>query len=112
MSGYGDPFCRGAFPWGKEDKQLTSFYRKLGLMRRNSPAFKSGEFVPVYADFGDIAYIRKRGENEVLVAVNRWHEPSEIEIPERFNDAKVIFGHKPKNGILNLNGEDFAVLEL
>ena len=112
MSGYGDPFCRGGFPWGAEDKELTAFYKKLGQFRRNSPVFASGEFVPVYANFGDIVYIRKRGENEVLVAVNRWHEPSEIEIPGKFNAAKVIFGNKPKNGKLNLNKEDFAVLEL
>lgn len=112
MSGYGDPFCRSAFPWGKEDKELTAFYKKLGQMRRNSPAFKSGEFIPVCADFGDIAYIRKKGKSEVLVAVNRWQEPSEIEIPEKFNNAKVIFGNKPSNGKLNLNKEDFAVLEL
>lgn len=112
MSGYGDPFCRAGFPWGKEDKELTEFYKKLGQMRRNSSVFKSGEFVPVYANFGDIVYIRKKGKSEVLVAVNRWHEPSELQIPERFNNAKVIFGHKPKNGKLNLNKEDFAVLEL
>ncbi len=112
MSGYGDPFCRGGFPWGAEDKALTDFYKKLGQFRRNSPVFASGEFIPVYANFGDIVYIRKKGENEVLVAVNRWHEPSEIEIPDKFNTAKVIFGNKPKNGKLNLNGEDFAILEL
>lgn len=112
MSGYGDPFCRAGFPWGAEDKALTDFYKKLGQFRRNSPVFKSGEFIPVYANFGDIVYIRKKGKNEVLVAVNRWQEPSEIKIPEKFNTAKVIFGNKPNNGILNLNGEDFAVLEL
>ncbi len=112
MSGYGDPFCRGCFPWGAEDKELTAFYKKLGQFRRRSPVFASGEFVPVYANFGDIVYIRKKGKNEVLVAVNRWHEPSEIEIPDKFDNAKVIFGNKPKNGKLNLNKEDFAVLEL
>lgn len=112
MSGYGDPFCRAGFPWGAEDKALTDFYKKLGQFRRNSPVFKSGEFIPVYANFGDIVYIRKKGKNEVLVAVNRWQEPSEIKIPEKFNTAEVIFGNKPNNGILNLNGEDFAVLEL
>ena len=34
------------------------------------------------------------------------------QFPEKFNSAKVIFGNKPKNGKLNLNKEDFAVLEL
>ena len=112
MSGYGDPFCRAAFPWGKEDKELTDFYKKLGQFRKSCPAFKSGDFIPVYANEGGIAYIRKKRKSEVLVAVNRGNEPCELEIPEKFNSAKVIFGNKPKNGVLNLNKEDFAVLAL
>ena len=112
MSGYGDPFCRAAFPWGKEDIELTDFYKKLGQFRKSCPAFKSGEFIPVYADASGIAYIRKKRKSEVLVAVNRGSEPCELDIPEKFNSAKVIFGNKPKNGVLNLNKEDFAVLAL
>ena len=112
MTGYGDPFCRAAFPWGKENNELTEFYKKLGSFRRKNPVFASGEFIPVYANFGDIVFIRKKGKNAVLVAVNRWHEPSEIEIPKEFSDAKPVFGNKPVMGKLNLNKEDFAVLEL
>ena len=112
MSGYGDPFCRAAFPWGKEDNELTDFYKKLGQFRKSCPAFKSGDFIPVYSNEGGIAYIRKKRKSEVLVAVNRGNEPCELEIPEKFNSAKVIFGNKPKNGVLNLNKEDFAVLAL
>ena len=112
MSGYGDPFCRAAFPWGKEDRELTDFYKKLGQFRKSCPAFKSGDFIPVYSNEGGIAYIRKKRKSEVLVAVNRGNEPCELEIPEKFNSAKVIFGNKPKNGVLNLNKEDFAVLAL
>ena len=29
MQGYGDPFCRGTYPWGKEDKDLLNFYSFL-----------------------------------------------------------------------------------
>ncbi|MGN0494486.1 MAG: glycoside hydrolase family 13 protein, partial [Acutalibacteraceae bacterium] len=112
MSGFGDPFCRAGFPWGSENKELTEFYKALGQFRKKSPVFKSGEFIPVHADTGNIVYLRKKGKREVLVAVNRGGEPSEIQIPEKFNTAKIIFGHKPINGVLNLNKEDFAVLEL
>lgn len=112
LTGYGDPFCRGGFPWGKENRELTEFYKKLGNFRRKNPVFASGEFVPVYANYGDIVFIRKKDEKAVLVAVNRWHEPSEIEIPKEFLSAKTVFGNKPTSGKLNLNKEDFAVLEL
>ena len=112
MTGYGDPFCRAAYPWGKENSELVGFYKKLGQFRRGSTVFASGDFVPVYANYGDIVYIRRKSKNAVLVAVNRWHEPSEQEIPHEFDKAKVIFGNKPENGRLKLNREDFAVLAL
>ena len=110
MQGYGDPFCRAAYPWGKENEDLLQFYKKLGEVRRNNKAFVSGEFLPVYANFGDIVYIRRNENNKVLVAVNRWHEPSKIEIPEEFSTAKTVFGAQFDGKNLNLKGEDFEIL--
>lgn len=112
LTGYGDPFCRAAYPWGGEDRKLLEFYKKLGKFRRSCPAFDAGEFIPVYANFGDIVFIRKKGSSAALIAVNRWHEPSEIEIPAEFSASEVIFGNKPDGGRLKLNKEDFAVLML
>ncbi len=110
MQGYGDPFCRAAYPWGKENEDLLEFYKKLGEVRRNNKAFVSGEFLPVYVNFGDIVYIRRNENNKVLVAVNRWHEPSKIEIPEEFSTAKTVFGAQFDGRNLNLKGEDFEIL--
>ncbi len=62
MQGYGDPFCRAGYPWGKENTELLDFYKKLGTFRRSSPVFASGEFEPIYANFGDIVYIRRKGK--------------------------------------------------
>lgn len=112
MQGYGDPFCRAGYPWGKENKDLLNFYKKLGQVRRNNKAFVSGEFIPVYANFGDIVYIRQNKNNKVLVAVNRWHEPSNIEIPKGFENAKTVFGGEFNGKNLKLKGEDFEILIL
>ena len=112
MTGYGDPFCRACFPWGSENAELTDFYKKLGTFRRENPVFKSGGFIPVYADSGCIAYIRRKGKSAVLTAVSCRYEPLVIDIPADFNSSKVIFGNKPENGKLKLNREDFAVLAL
>ena len=41
MEGYGDPYCRGTYPWGGGDQDLLAFYRKLGNLRlRFREAFK------------------------------------------------------------------------
>ena len=112
LTGHGDPFCRAAYPWGKEDKELLKFYQKLGQFRRSSSAFKSGEFVPYYANFGEIAYMRKSTDETVLVACTRWHEQTVITIPKEFDNAEVVFGEKPKNGVLTLRPFGFTVLTL
>ncbi|MBR3423884.1 MAG: glycoside hydrolase family 13 protein, partial [Clostridia bacterium] len=48
--GYGDPFCRATFPWGKEDKDLISYFKKEGAERRKEPLLERGLFEIVYLD--------------------------------------------------------------
>ncbi len=33
LEGYRDPFCRGTYPWGREDASLIQWYKTLGEMR-------------------------------------------------------------------------------
>ena len=33
MEGYGDPYCRGTYPWGLENGEILDFYKKLGAAR-------------------------------------------------------------------------------
>ena len=112
MEGYGDPFCRATYPWGNENKELLKFYQKLGQFRRNSSAFKSGEFVPYYANFGEIVYMRKSKEETVLVAATRWSESVTVNIPPEFENAEVVFGNKPKNNTLTLEPFGYTILHL
>lgn len=84
VEGYGDPFCRATYPWGRENKELLDFYKALGKFRRSNQAFKEGDFVPVYSDDTAVAYIRTDGENSVLTAVNIGSEPVCVQLPEEF----------------------------
>ncbi len=111
MQGYGDPFCRGTYPWGKENTELLEFYKKLGRFRTNNSAFRSGEFIPLISNDNTVAYIRKSGENAVLVAVNNSDSQIELEIPPEFSKATNIFGNKPINNNLTIESKSFVVLE-
>ncbi|NLD82530.1 MAG: glycoside hydrolase family 13 protein [Clostridiales bacterium] len=42
MQGSSDPFCRGAFPWGREDQALQESIRQILWRRRRSPAMQTG----------------------------------------------------------------------
>ncbi|MBQ5746312.1 MAG: glycoside hydrolase family 13 protein, partial [Clostridia bacterium] len=69
MEGYGDPFCRLPFPWGKEDEELLDFYRELGAFRRSHPALKDGSFKFTHIDESFLEYERVKGEDKVRVRI-------------------------------------------
>ena len=110
MEGYGDPFCRAGYPWGKEDADLLTFYRKLGEMRRENKAFSEGEFIPLYSEIGYISFIRRCDGNEVFVCVNRWHEAATVSLPDGFSNGKTIFGNEPDGDKITVDGFGISVI--
>lgn len=112
VEGWGDPFCRAAYPWGRENREMLDFYRWLGDIRKNSGVFINGEFEPVLGGLGVIAYVRKNADSKLLIAVNRWREDDTIDIPSEFSDAEVIYGARPVDGKLKIAKEDFAILKI
>ena len=112
MQGFGDPFCRGAYPWGNENTDLLKFYKKLGTIRRENTVFASGDFYPVHASLGEFVFIRKKGNEQVLIAASRWHENTTVTIPPEFAKAKCLMGEKPTGTTLNLSPYGYSVLKL
>ncbi|MBO5873349.1 MAG: glycoside hydrolase family 13 protein [Clostridia bacterium] len=112
LEGYGDPFCRAAYPWGKENNELLSYYKKLGAIRKNNAVFKEGAFVPEYEGLGSISYLRQDENNKILIAVNRWHETDLITIPEEFKNAELLLGSRPSGTTLELEPYGFSVIKI
>ncbi len=92
MQGYGDPFCRGGYPWGKEDNEILEFYRTLGKIRRECSAFREGEFVPHLCRLGLFSFERVDNNESVFVAVNRWCEEELLPLPEGYENAVALLG--------------------
>ena len=42
LQGSSDPFCRGTFPWGRENRELQQKIREILWQRRRSPALQTG----------------------------------------------------------------------
>lgn len=112
VQGFGDPFCRATYPWGNEDTELLEFYKWLGSIRRENDIFCDSEFYPLVGGLGSLAYIRKRGNEKFLVAVNRWKEPDRITIPLEFDNAEVVYGNKPNGGCLEISPLGFTLLNI
>ena len=75
VEGYGDPFCRRTFPWGRECADLLEYYKRLGSIRGEERLFSDGEFSVEYAEGELIAYKRSDGEEQITVVVNASDKP-------------------------------------
>ena len=112
LEGFGDPFCRGAYPWGKENTELIKFYKWLGDIRRKNDILKDGVFYPVLGGLGSMAFMRVKEGKKLLVAANRWKETDWITVPFEFDKAEVIFGNRPWGGYLEIPPMSFAILKI
>ena len=96
IEGLGDPFNRVTFPWGREDKELTEFYREIGKLRRSSDICKNG-YLSVSEECPDGVFEFERFDdkgNRLTVIVNRSEKSyehgkkTENLIAHLFNTAK------------------------
>lgn len=69
--GYSDPYNRRTYPWGREDKELLQWYKKLIALRNNHGTLKRGEWIPLYAQGDVYSYLRRDGKDIMVTAVNR-----------------------------------------
>jgi 4-alpha-glucanotransferase len=104
MLGLTDPFNRGTFPWGREDRNLTAHYRRLGKLRRESAALTEGTavFCPVSPDV--FAVYRRKGDETAITFVNSSGQSRDIVVSERdFREgpdaASVRFAEKYIDGL-------------
>ncbi len=70
LEGYHDPFNRMPYPWGKENRELVDFYRRLGSIRRSNSIYKSGEFKLMFLDSNTLIYKRYEGKKALITVVN------------------------------------------
>ncbi len=95
MPGYGDPFCRGTFPWdniGKYDNDgaVSAWYKKMIRLRQSSDAFSTGEFESVYMSGNTYAYIRSTDEEKYLIAANMGSGYEKVRLDAaRFNASRL-----------------------
>ena len=110
MQGYKDPFNRGCYPWGSENKDLVDFYKALGKLRRENDVFKDGCFTPVSSILGCVAYRRYNENGDIMVIVNRNEHPINYRLPEDYKNARSIMNSSVENGEVIIDGCSFVIL--
>lgn len=94
LEGFGDPFCRQCYPWGKEDRELIEFYRNLGNLRHDE-VFVDSEIENVNCYSGLFSFERKKEGKGYKIFVNADKYPHPVLNGE--NDV-VCMGKLDDNG--------------
>ncbi|KLU65477.1 4-alpha-glucanotransferase [Desulfosporosinus acididurans] len=71
MEGYSDPYNRGTFPWGQEDKEILTWYKRVVSLRREYEAFQAGDFHSFFLEPDIYGFRRFWRDEEISVMVNR-----------------------------------------
>ncbi len=105
LQGFGDPFCRMCYPWGKEDKELVSFYKALGKLREDK-LFAFAEVKNIKFKNGVLSYLRKDKKRWYHICVNT---SGVLQKKPTKKGATTVFGEV--EGILQPYGYSIAYFE-
>ncbi|MBQ9180419.1 MAG: hypothetical protein IJ132_06435 [Firmicutes bacterium] len=80
MEGYGDPFNRVCYPWGKENKELIEWYKDLIAVRRENSVFEKGLYRTLEATEGIFSFARysEEGSSEIRITIDLVNEKVRI----------------------------------
>ncbi|MFO0958145.1 MAG: alpha-glucosidase C-terminal domain-containing protein [Isosphaeraceae bacterium] len=82
LEGAHDPLNRGAFPWDEStwDHEIRGHTRDLIRLRHDRASLRRGSFDFLYARDDTIAYLRRLGNDAVIIALNAGDRPSRIDL--------------------------------
>jgi len=98
--GMADPFCRGTYPWGREDDELLQDIARAIRRRNGSAALRTGE-MRLFAAGEDVAVVIRRiaggkdafgksaPDETVLAALNRADAPRRVELEDPWLAGKL-----------------------
>ena len=70
MQGYNDPFNRRAYPWGKENDDILSIYKRMIAFRQNNSLLIDGDFEIIYMYRSCLAFARFDSKRLIVISVN------------------------------------------
>ena len=106
VEGYGDPFCRRPYPWGREESDLLDHYRTLGKLRAEHPALRDGDFRFVAHDATSFVFERATEREKLLVFANMG-DAKTFDVPKGYIN---VITNKAAERSLTLDRAEWAVL--
>lgn len=111
LTGCKDPFNRKYFPWGKENAEILEFTKQIAKLRKNYDVLKDGQFYPISATLGCVAYLRYiNNKKRIFVVINKNPEPITYWLNPDMTEMMPVFGGTRFGGGVIVQGNGFAVL--
>lgn len=107
LQGFDDPINRRPYPWGSEDKEILTHYKKLGRIRRENRAVFSGGF-NMRDENGLVAYERAGGDDEILIAVNAGTDDKTLFINKEYTS---LYNNKEYKDVVDVPAGSFVILK-
>lgn len=80
VDGGKDPYNRKTYPWGKENVELLTWYRKLSSIRVKNNAIKKGDINLYKVSSNVIAFSRKYDREVIITIINRSESIQKVEL--------------------------------
>ena len=86
LQGLEDPFCRGGYPWGREDEDLLAWFRLLGRLRKR-PSLRKGDLTWLHAQGPLLAFCRQAEGETTAAAFNAGDAEAALALPWEGREA-------------------------
>lgn len=110
LTGGRDPFNRAFFPWGREDGELTDWFKKLGKIRSSLSCLKDGTFKMYSAMLSCVAYERIGENNRIFVIANRNPHDIDYYLPEAYKNKKELISEEFSTDFIKVKAFGAAIL--
>lgn len=94
LEGAGNLANRASYPWGKRDKDLLKFFRKMLKVRKSEEFLKRASFRTLKLDSEQFIFERFDENDSVLVALSRTHMKTTLKLPEEYANSKILLQKK------------------
>ncbi|MHC1784646.1 MAG: alpha-amylase family glycosyl hydrolase [Anaerolineaceae bacterium] len=96
----------------EDPRSMLNLYRSLLEFRRSSPALKQGCYVHIPSSDEDCyVYLRREGNQRILVAINFGEKPASIDLASFGNGTIRVSTSMEKNGLVDLRQLNLEPLE-
>jgi glycosidase len=100
----------------EDSRSILTLYRRLLALRRDSPALSIGDFELLDVEDEILAYVRRHGEQRLIVALNLGAHPQRLQLPDWARGSRLLLSTREDTALVEgdtllLGSNEGVVLE-